>query len=122
MCRPVLPGEVQRAHISMGSVLSGFEYALISLQIAVIGPPSNHKTQELVAAINGRPLPNLCLTVVEPDAGFPVGHPLHGKTMENGQPTAYISQRGAVSPPITNPVNLSQILQLPRPTQAARPQ
>ncbi|HEV2650989.1 MAG TPA: hypothetical protein VGU69_07025, partial [Rhizomicrobium sp.] len=117
-----IAGEVQRAHISMGAVLSGFEYAVATLQIAVIGPQSNHKTQELVNAINGRTLPNMCLTVVEPDAGFPAGHPLHGKTMENGQPTAYISQRGAISQPITNPVNLSQILQLPRPMPVARPQ
>ncbi len=117
-----IAGEVQRAHISMGAVLSGFEYAVATLQIAVIGPQSNHKTQELVNAINGRTLPNMCLTVVEPDAGFPAGHPLHGKTMEGGQPTAYISQRGAISQPITNPVNLSQILQLPRPMPVSRPQ
>jgi uncharacterized protein len=48
---------------------------------------------------------------------------MHGKTMENGQPTAYICQRGACSPPVTNPVTLSQMLQLPRgPVPGARPQ
>jgi hypothetical protein len=118
-----IAGEVQRAFVSMGAVLSGFEYAAASLHIAVIGPLSNAKTHELVAAIHGRALPNLCLSVVGPDESFPAGHPLHGKTMQNGQPTAYICQRGTCSPPVTNPVALSQMLQLPRgPVPGARPQ
>jgi hypothetical protein len=33
--------------------------------------------------------------------------------MQNGLPTAYICQRGTCSPPISNPVALSQALQLP---------
>jgi uncharacterized protein YyaL (SSP411 family) len=47
-----------------------------------------------------------------------VGHPAHGKTMQNGQPTAYVCQRMTCSAPIINPVTLSQVLLLP----AQRPQ
>jgi uncharacterized protein YyaL (SSP411 family) len=51
--------------------------------------------------------------VVAPDQPLPEGHPAHGKTMLNGNPTAYICQRGVCSTPINNPVALSQMLQLP---------
>ena len=33
--------------------------------------------------------------------------------MQNGQPTAYVCQRMNCTSPITNPVTLSQMLQLP---------
>jgi hypothetical protein len=116
-------GEAMRAFVSMGSYFNGLEYALTDLHFVVIGPLNNPKTHELSAAILGRALPNRCLSVVSPDAQFPEGHPMHGKTMVNGQPTAYICQRNTCSAPITNPVTLSQMLQLPqRPQAGTRPQ
>ena len=51
--------------------------------------------------------------VVDPRDALPAGHPAAGKTMQNGQPTAYVCQRMSCSAPITNPVTLSQVLQLP---------
>jgi uncharacterized protein YyaL (SSP411 family) len=116
-------GEAQRAFISMGSYYSGFEFALTQLQIAVVGPLSNPKTHELATAVLGRSLPNKFLTVVASDSDFPAGHPMQGKGMQGGQPTAYVVQRGQVSSPITNPVTLSQMLQLPqRPAGGGQPQ
>jgi len=116
-------GEAARAWITMGSYFSGLEYALTDLHLIVIGPLANPKTHELSAAILGRALPNRCLSVVPPDYVFPEGHPMHGKTMANGQPTAYLCQRQTCSAPITNPVTLSQMLQLPqRPQAGQRPQ
>ncbi len=117
-------GEAQRTFISTGAFYSGLEYALSALHLVVIGPLNHPKTHELSLAILGRPLPNRFLSVVAPEDAFPEGHPMHGKTMQNGQPTAYVCQRGVCSPPITNPVTLSQMLQLPpqRPQPGARPQ
>jgi uncharacterized protein YyaL (SSP411 family) len=116
-------GEAARAWITMGSYFSGLEYALTDLHLIVIGPLANPKTHELSAAILGRALPNRCLSVVPPEHTFPEGHPMHGKTMVNGQPTAYLCQRQTCSAPITNPVTLSQMLQLPqRPQAGQRPQ
>jgi hypothetical protein len=118
-----LSGEAQRAFVSMGSYYSGFEFALTQLHLVVIGPVSNPKTHELTNAIWGRALPNRFLTVVSPEDPFPAGHPMQGKGMQNGQPTAYVVQRGQVSAPITNPVTLSQMLQLPqRPAGGGQPQ
>jgi uncharacterized protein YyaL (SSP411 family) len=116
-------GEAVRAWITMGSYFNGLEYALTDLHLVVVGPLNNPKTHELTAAILGRALPNRCLSVVMPDEQFPEGHPMHGKTMVNGQPTAYLCQRQNCSAPITNPVTLSQMLQLPqRPQPGTRPQ
>jgi len=106
-------GEVQRAFISMGSYLNGLESAMTALQIVIVGPLDNAKTHELVNAVLGRSLPGRTLMVVDPREAIPAGHPAAGKTMQNGQPTAYVCQRQTCSAPITNPVTLSQVLQLP---------
>jgi len=63
--------------------------------------------------VMGRSLPNRTLHVVDSGNALPPNHPAHGKPMENGQPTAYICQRLTCSAPISNPVTLSQVLQLP---------
>ncbi len=126
-CGTLLRGfstEGLRVPQAMGSYFNNVEFAASNLQIVIVGPHSSAKTQELVAAVNGRSLPNKLLTVVAPDFVLPEGHVARGKAMENGQPTAYLCQRGSVSAPITNAVTLSQILQLPqqRPAPGARPQ
>ncbi|MBV9990119.1 MAG: thioredoxin domain-containing protein [Alphaproteobacteria bacterium] len=126
-CGTLLRGfttEAMRVPQAMGSYFNNVEFAASNLQIVIVGPNSSAKTQELVAAVNGRSLPNKLLTVVTPDFALPEGHVARGKAMENGQPTAYLCQRGSVSAPITNAVTLSQILQLPqqRPAPGARPQ
>jgi uncharacterized protein YyaL (SSP411 family) len=110
-------GEAARAFMSSGTYFNALETAMAGLQIAIVGPITNPKTHELVAAVLGRSLPNRLLLVVAPDEPLPEGHPAFGKTMQNGQPAAYVCQRGTCSAPITNPVALSQALQLP-----ARPQ
>ena len=78
-----------------------------------IGQRNHAKTQELIAAVMGRSLPNRVLHVVDSSNALPPGHPAHGKAMENGQPTAYICQRLTCSAPIANAVTLSQVLLLP---------
>jgi len=117
-------GDVGRSFLAMGTYLNGLETLIAGLQIVVIGPRDSQKTRELVTAVLGRSLPNRLLMVVDPSEGVPEGHPAHGKTMENGQPTAYVCQHQNCSAPIANPVTLSQVLQLPAraPQAGARPQ
>jgi uncharacterized protein YyaL (SSP411 family) len=116
-------GEAARAFISMASYFNNLEYMAWALQIVVVGPLNNPKTHELAAAVWGRSLPNRLLMVVDPKDSLPPSHPAQGKTMENGQPTAYVCQRNSCSAPIVNPVTLSQMLQLPQNnTGGGRPQ
>ncbi len=116
--------EVTRAFMSSGSFLNGIEFFISNLEILVLGAVENQKTLELIGAVQGRSLPNKLLVVVPPGQELPEGHPAKGKPMVNGNPTAYIVQRGQVSQPINNPVALSQMLQLPppRPQPGTRPQ
>jgi uncharacterized protein len=106
-------GETTRAAASMPSYLAGLETVMTGLQIVVVGPVTSPKTHELVAAVMGRSLPNRTLVLADPGQTLNEGHPAYGKKMENGQPTAYVCQRETCSAPITNPVTLSQALQLP---------
>jgi uncharacterized protein YyaL (SSP411 family) len=107
-------GEATRAYTSMGSYLAGLEVVSTGLQIVIVGPLTSPKTHELIAAVMGRSLPNRVLVLADPSQEFAEGHPAHGRKMENGQPTAYICQRMTCSAPISNPVTLSQVLQLPQ--------
>jgi len=106
-------GELNRASASMASYLNGLETIMTGLQIIIVGPKAHAKTQELLAAVHGRSITHRTLIVVDPDDQLPEAHPAYGKTMQNGQPTAYICVRNTCSPAITNAVQLSQSLQLP---------
>jgi uncharacterized protein YyaL (SSP411 family) len=106
-------GEFGRAYISMGAYMSSLETVAAGLQVVIVGPITNPKTHELVSAVMGRALPNGMLVMVDPGEKLPEGHPAQGKTMIDGRPTAYICQRMTCEQPITNPVTLSQALQLP---------
>jgi uncharacterized protein YyaL (SSP411 family) len=116
-------GEAARAFASSASYFNGLDTAMSGFQVVIVGPTSNPKTHEFAQAVLGRSLPNRLLMVVSPDDSLPAGHPASGKTMLNGQPVAYVCQRGTCSAPITNPVTLSQALQLPaRPVQGQKVQ
>lgn len=113
--------ELGQSFVAMGGYLNGLETLMAGLQIVVVGPRDNGKTQELIAAVRGRSLPTAQLLVVDPADILPEAHPAFGKKMENGQPTAYICQHKQCMAPITNAVTLSQVLQLPaRPQVAGR--
>ena len=62
------------AHISTAS-----RYFATGLQIVVVGPASNPRTQELIRAVWGKALPNRLLVVVESGEALPAGHPAFGK-------------------------------------------
>ncbi|HEY2032251.1 MAG TPA: thioredoxin domain-containing protein [Rhizomicrobium sp.] len=106
-------GEVGRAFLSMPSYLNSLDTLVNALQIVVVGPVTSPKTHELVGAVLGRALPMAMTTLVDPSQALPPEHPAFGKTMQGGVPTAYICYRMTCSQPITNPVTLSQALQLP---------
>jgi len=106
-------GEVNRAFISMPSYLNSLDTMVNSVQVVIVGPVTNAKTHELLSAVNGRSLPTGMVMLVDPDEKLPEGHPAFGKTMQGGVPTAYICYRMSCAQPITNPVTLSQALQMP---------
>jgi uncharacterized protein len=105
--------EVARNYMAIGTYLNGLELVSHSLQIVIIGPRDDTRTHELINAVLGRSLPTKTLIVLEPGDELAATHPAFGKTMMNGTPTAYICQHMTCGQPLTNPVTVSQKLQLP---------
>jgi uncharacterized protein len=105
--------EANRMLQGSGGFLGGFEYLVNSLVIVVIGHKGNARTQELMRAYWGKPMPNGMIMQVEPGDPLPPGHPASGRGMEGGQPTAYICQQGVCSNGITAAAMLNDALTLP---------
>ncbi len=105
--------EYGRAWASCASYLNSLEAFVSGLQIVIVGPRNNPRTQELMRAVWGKALPNRLLYVVDSSEALPTGHPAFGKGMVNGAPTVYLCQRDTCSTPITSAVTLSQVLTLP---------
>jgi len=112
-------GDAGPAFLQMSTFLNGIDFCANAVQIVIIGTKSDTRTLDLLNAVLGRSIPNRVITVLEPDAALPTGHPAHGKTMQNGQPTAYICRERICSSPVTSAVTLSQALQMPSPNQPA---
>jgi uncharacterized protein len=113
-------GDVSSHYLQMATYLNSFEFCTSCLEIVVCGPVGDPRTQNLVKAVQGRSLPNRLLMVVPPGQDLPTGHPAAGKTMQNGQPTAYVCGGMSCSPPVTNAALLSQVLKLPENSPMAK--
>jgi uncharacterized protein YyaL (SSP411 family) len=105
--------EANRMLQGSGGYFNGFEYLVNSLEIVVIGHKGNAKTQELLRAFWGKPMPNGMILQIEPGDPLPAGHPANGRGMEGGQPTAYICQSGNCSNPFVTAPALADALTLP---------
>ena len=114
--------EANRVLNGAGGYLSGMEYLMNSLIILVVGHKGHSKTQELVRAFWGKPLPNAMLVQIEPGDVLPAQHPAAGRGMEGGHPTAYICQAGTCSNPFTNAAELAWAMTLPPQLRTAQQQ
>ena len=106
-------GDVGGSYMQMATYLNNYEFCSSCLEIIVMGPPSDNRTQSLIKAVLGRSLPNRMLITVAPGDSLPAGHPAESKIMQEGLPTAYICGGGICSPPVTDAAVLSQVLKLP---------
>jgi uncharacterized protein YyaL (SSP411 family) len=105
--------EANRLLNASGGFLAGFEYFANALEIVVIGHRGHARTHDLLRAAWGRALPNAMIVQIEPGAPLPEGHPVAGREMTQGQPTAYVLQAGTCSDGITDSAILTQMLTLP---------
>jgi uncharacterized protein YyaL (SSP411 family) len=105
--------EMNRVLNMAGTFITGVEYLATALMVVVVGHRRHARTQELTRAFWGKNVPHAVLVQVEPGQELPEGHPLTGKGMQGGQPTAYVVQQGRVSTPITSAQVLAQGLTLP---------
>jgi uncharacterized protein YyaL (SSP411 family) len=103
-------GDIGTNFNQMASYINNFEFVALAQQVVIVGAVTDSRTHTLIQTVLGRCLPNRLLMVIGPNEKLPADHPAHGKTMEGGQPTAYICTRTECSAPITSPVALSQAL------------
>jgi uncharacterized protein YyaL (SSP411 family) len=113
-------GDIGGHYLQMGTYLNNFEFCTSCLEVIVCGPPTDPRTQNLIKAVRGRSVPNRLLMTVPPGQDLPPGHPAAGKTMQDGQPTAYICGGMSCSPPITNPGIVAQVLKFPENSPMAK--
>jgi hypothetical protein len=106
-------GDVAGSYMQMATYLNAFEFCSSCLEIIVLGPPGEPRTQELIRAVLGCSLPNRLLITLAPGESLPPGHPAEQKVMQQERPTVYICGGGMCSPPVTDAAVLSQILRLP---------
>ena len=103
-------GELEGNFAPLATLANGSELLRRPVQIVVRGPRRAATTRALVAAVFATSLPNRVLSVLEPDAALPAGHPAAGKGLHEGRPAAYVCVGPVCSLPHTDPARLCTAL------------
>ncbi len=99
-------GELARNVLPLGSLLVGNELLVTGLQIVVVGPVGNARTEALSNAAFQAPAAARVITLREPDRPLPSDHPAFAKEMLEGAPTAYVCRGPVCGLPLTEPTDL----------------
>jgi uncharacterized protein YyaL (SSP411 family) len=105
-------GELNRNFFPLATLINSNDFLANTLQIVVVGPPTDEATRALIRAVLERSLPNRLLLVVPPDAQLPERHPAAGKGMVDGKPAAYVCKGQTCGLPVTHPKGLETALAL----------
>jgi hypothetical protein len=106
-------GVAPRQPTFFGQWLVALDLALAAVaEVAVVGAPDDPSTQALVAVARRGHRPHQVLAVSgQPDASvIPL---LHGRTVVDGRPAAYVCQNFACRRPVTAPAELAALLAQP---------
>ncbi len=94
-------GELGRNIFGLGSLLAAHTMLGQGRQIVVIGRREDARLAPLLRAIHGVSLPGRVVQLVDPGVEFPLGHPVFGKSVVDGQPTVYVCRGPVCSLPLT---------------------
>jgi uncharacterized protein YyaL (SSP411 family) len=106
-------GEAARNAFALFGLLSNRQLLAQAVQIVIVGPRGDKRTQELIEGQAKACLPNRILQVVEPGEELPEGHPAYGKAgeaTEDVAPRAYVCRGMTCSLPITSAEELEKAL------------
>ncbi|MBK9120084.1 MAG: thioredoxin domain-containing protein [Phycisphaerales bacterium] len=102
---------VRQSPWSSERFLCGVEFATAGpVEIAVVGPRADERTQALLRTVYACYLPNRVLAwhdPAQPNTRLPM---LANRPPLDGQPTAYVCRRGTCAPPVTTPAALAALL------------
>ena len=103
-------GEIQKNFFPLASFLNASEFAQNALQIVIVGQRGEADTEALLITLRAHSLPDLVLSIIEPNEQLPDSHPAAGKGQENGRATAYICKGTVCSLPLTDPTQFDKAL------------
>ena len=101
-------GELAQNFFPLATLLNAFETLCAAVQVVIVGNRGTAATEALVRAAYGVSAPNRVLSVIDPDAALPDGHPAAGKGQQDGKPTAYVCIGTTCSLPLTEPGALAR--------------
>ncbi len=103
-------GELAKNFFPLATLLNNVDLLNAATQVVIVGPAGGPETQGLCRAVHGCSVPNLVLTVVEPGAALPAGHPAAGKTAIKTAAAAFVCHGPTCSLPIASPTGLARAL------------
>ncbi|MEM6903782.1 MAG: thioredoxin domain-containing protein, partial [Pseudomonadota bacterium] len=106
-------GEIERNFFPLGTLINSVDYIQRCRQIVVVGRDDELMTEGLIDAVRRRSRYDLLLSVIDDAANLPGGHPAKGKSRVEDKPTAYLCAGMACQPPVTEPTDLSALLDHP---------
>ncbi len=104
-------GEIGRNFFPMSTFVNATDLLANCLQVVIAGRHDDPATEELRRRVLDLSLPNRILTIVEPDARLPAGHPAAGKGQIGEKPTAYVCIGLTCGAPVTDPEALHAALE-----------
>ncbi len=93
-------GELGRNFSPLATLINNAELALKPVQIVLVGAVDDPGLADLRRAVYTVSLPRRVVQIVGPGEGLPADHPAHGKTMIEGNATAYVCEGPVCSLPI----------------------
>ena len=103
-------GEVAKNAYPYVTLINAAQFLAEGTQMIIIGDPTSAETRELLAARNRVSVPASVVSIIANGNQLSPGHPALGKTMIDGQPTAYICHGPVCSAPLTDPQALQDYL------------
>jgi len=103
----VIAAQVTRNFFPVASALNAVAFDMAALDVVVMGEAG--ATAELIAGVREAG-PDRLLIQVAPGAALPDSHPAHGRSMQNGQPTAWVCREMVCGLPVTDAAALARQL------------
>jgi hypothetical protein len=102
-------GAIGESLFATTGLLSALDLRLNATQI-ILAVPAGGSPEPLLGAACGLWRENYILSVIEGESRLPASHPAHGKTAIEEKATAYVCRAETCSLPVTEPVDLENLL------------
>ena len=102
--------EISSNYLGMATLINSSEMLQGLIQIVIVGNANEPQTQHLLNSVFDVSLPNRLLQIVSPNTTLPPSHPAKNKAQLNGKPTVYICRGTTCNLPLTDAIELKNML------------